>query len=76
MFETGIGRAQNLQVAALLPQSRAHDLSPSSRYFSKDVLVNPITMDNGYIEADNFMNISIDESALASMTVDKIILEK
>ena len=76
MFETGIGRGQNLQIAALLPDAKAHDLSPSSRYFSKDVLVNPITMDNGYIKADNFMNISIDEPALASMTIDKIILEK
>lgn len=76
MFETGIGRAQNLQVAALLPQSRAHDLSPSSRYFAKDVLIKPITMDNGHIAADNFMNIDIDEDALASMTTDKIILSK
>ena len=29
MFETGIGRAQNLQLAALLPVARAHDQSPS-----------------------------------------------
>jgi O-succinylbenzoate synthase len=76
MFETGIGRSQNLQVATLLPAARAHDLSPSSRYFAKDVLVKPITMDNGHIAADNFMNIDIDEDALAAMTTDKIVLNK
>jgi len=76
MFETGIGRAQNLQLAALLPEARAHDLSPSSRYFAKDVLIKPITMDNGHIAADNFMNIDIDEDVLAEMTTDNIILNK
>jgi O-succinylbenzoate synthase len=76
MFETGIGRAQNLQIAALLPEAKAHDLSPSSRYFAKDILLKPISMDNGHIEADNFMNISVDEEALTGMTIDKIILKK
>ena len=76
MFETGIGRAQNLQLAALLPNAKAHDLSPSSRYFSRDVLVQPVTMENGFIAADNFMNIEIDEEALRSMTTAKIMLTK
>ena len=76
MFETGIGRAQNLQLAALLPEAKAHDLSPSSRYFSKDVLTQPISMKNGHIEAEHFMNVSIDEQALENMTTEKIILKK
>ena len=76
MFETGIGRAQNLQIAALLPDAKAHDLSPSSRYFLKDVLMKPISMENGHIDAGDFMNVSINEKALDSMTIDKIILKK
>ena len=75
MFETGIGRAQNLQLAALLPETKAHDLSPSSRYFLSDVLAEPITMEHGYIAADNFMNIEIDEEAMAAMTIDNIVLK-
>jgi len=74
MFETGIGRAQNLQVARLLPDAKAHDLSPSNRYFIKDVLLNPISMVNGYIKENAFMNIEVDQQAIESMTVDKIIL--
>ena len=75
MFETGIGRAQNLQVAALLKDAKAHDLSPSSRYFSKDVLEVPIAMDNGHIDAEYFMNVKVDEQALERMTVHKITLK-
>jgi o-succinylbenzoate synthase len=75
MFETGIGRAQNLQIAALLPQATAHDLSPSSRYFSRDVLVEPITMNDGYVGCENFMNIEVDEAAIDEMTIDKIVLQ-
>lgn len=74
MFESGIGRAQNLQLASLLPDAKAHDLSPSSRYFTKDVLQEPISMDNGFINTENFMHVEVDEEALDSMTVNKIIL--
>lgn len=76
MFETGIGRAQNLQIAALLPHAKAHDLSPSSRYFTRDVLTNPIQMDQGYISQDQFMEVEIDEEVLESMIIDKIVLKK
>ena len=76
MFETGIGRAQNLQLAALLPDAKAHDLSPSSRYFSKDVLSHPISMKNGHVETEDYMNVSIDKQALELMTIEKIILKK
>ena len=74
MFESGIGRAQNLQLASLLPDAKAHDLSPSSRYFTKDVLQEPISMDNGFINTENFMHVEVNDEALDSMTVNKIIL--
>jgi len=74
MFESGIGRAQNLQIASLLPDAVAHDLSPSSRYFTRDVLKRPITMENGFIDAKYFMDIEVDAEAIDSMTVDKIVL--
>ncbi len=76
MFETGVGRAQNLQIAALIHGAKAHDLSPSGRYFTRDVLTAPITMQEGYIAAADFNRVTVDEEALASMTTEHIILRK
>jgi o-succinylbenzoate synthase len=76
MFETGIGRAQNLQLAAMLPNARAHDLSPSSRYFAEDVLQDPIQMEDGKISANLFMQPTVDEDVLRRMNVSRIVLKK
>ncbi len=74
MFETGIGRALNLQIASFLTDAKAHDQSPSNRYFKKDVLKTPIGMENGFIESDYFMNTEIDESAFDELTIDELSL--
>lgn len=76
MFETSIGRALNLQVASLLPEAKAHDLSPSSRYFERDLVTRPIAMNNGFIARSEYENISIDEDAIADLLVEKITLKK
>jgi O-succinylbenzoate synthase len=52
MFETGIGRLQNLELAAYLPNATAHDLSPSSRYFKEDIIAPEIEMKNGFINVE------------------------
>ena len=75
MFETGIGRAQNLQIASFLLNAKAHDQSPSSRYFTKDILVNTIEMENGFIHASYFLNPQIDENAFQELTVKSLSLE-
>ena len=69
MFETGIGRAQNLQFAAMLPDAKAHDLSPSSRYFEVDLIKNPISMDSGFVDKHYFNNIDVDQETLSSLTI-------
>lgn len=74
MFETGIGRAQNLQIASFLQRAKAHDQSPSSRYFTQDVLVKPIEMDGGFIDSSYFFNPEIDEKALQELTVKSLSL--
>ena len=75
MFETGVGRTQNLRVAACLPQAAAHDLSPSSRYFSRDVIQEPIKMNaDGFVKIDHSAFLEIDEQALAQFTQRKIVL--
>ena len=74
MFETSIGRALNLQVASLLPKAKAHDLSPSNRYFKRDLVENPIMMTKGFINKDKFDSIIIDQKAITEMTMSKLDL--
>ena len=69
MFETGIGRAQNLQIASFLTDAKAHDQSPSNRYFKKDVLQTPIQMENGFINSDFFINPEVEEEIFDQLTI-------
>ncbi|RMG25992.1 MAG: hypothetical protein D6730_09855 [Bacteroidetes bacterium] len=74
MFETGIGRSLNLRLAAYMTQARAHDLSPSHRYFEKDVLSRPIEMDEaGYINPHN-LPTEVDESVLHTYCLHREVL--
>lgn len=77
MFETGIGRLANLRVAALLPKAKAHDLSPSNRYFSRDIVANPITMNHeGYIIFEDDGPVEVDEQAIDAFLVEHVPLPK
>lgn len=74
MFETGIGRNANLRVAARLPDAEAHDLSPSQRYFTRDVVQDPAVMDNGRVAIVDDMPPVIDEDAFADLLVQRDVL--
>ncbi len=77
MFETGVGRWANLRVAACLPAAGAHDLSPSRRYFSTDVVRRPVEMDgDGYVDLSDDSPVEIDEQAFERLLVDRVALEK
>lgn len=68
MFETGLGRILNLEFASFLPEARAHDLSPSSRYFVQDIVQQAVDMDaSGHIALTSLDN-SIDEAVLKQYT--------
>ncbi|MEO5589758.1 MAG: o-succinylbenzoate synthase [Gemmatimonadaceae bacterium] len=45
MLETGIGRAYNVALASLPGFTEPGDLSPSARYYERDIIVEPWTMD-------------------------------
>jgi O-succinylbenzoate synthase len=76
MFETGIGRALNVQVAARLPLARAHDLSPSSRYFARDIVAAPLTMDEtGFMNVPDQVAVEVDEAAVEAFCVEKRVLQ-
>ncbi len=76
MFETGVGRAQNLRYAACLPAAEAHDLSPSRRYFALDVLQQPIEMGaDGHVAVPD-APVELDEDVVEDLTVDRRVLVK
>lgn len=52
LLETGIGRAHNLALASLPGFTLPGDTSPSSRYFSEDIIDPPVTM-----SADGFIAV-------------------
>jgi O-succinylbenzoate synthase len=67
MFETGIGRSQNIQIASLLPKAIAHDLSPSQRYFETDILVKQIEMgSDGRTSVQAAKDMELNEAQLHS----------
>ena len=49
MLETGISRAHNIAIASLPHFSLPGDISASSRYWEKDIIVPEVTMENGQI---------------------------
>lgn len=77
MFETGVGRAANLRVAARLPAASAHDLSPPGSYLAADVVTPPMAMDaDGFVPLGDERPVTLDEEALAQLTTREIVLEK
>ena len=77
MFETGVGRLANLRVAARLPNARAHDLSPSNRYFKLDIVQKPITMTaSGHIQLSNDSPVELDKANFDQCLTNKISLIK
>jgi O-succinylbenzoate synthase len=49
MLETGIGRAYNIALASLPNFTLPGDLSPSARYWQRDVITEPWMMNEGMV---------------------------
>ncbi|MEL0075729.1 MAG: enolase C-terminal domain-like protein, partial [Ilumatobacter sp.] len=49
MLETGIGRAANAMLAALDGFTLPGDISASSRFWARDIVVDPITVVDGHV---------------------------
>jgi o-succinylbenzoate synthase len=69
MLETGIGRAYNVALASLPNFSLPGDLSPSARYWHRDVVTPEWTMD-----ADGMVPVPTDRPGLG-VTVDRDFLD-
>jgi len=72
MFETGIGRLANLELASYLPNAKAHDLSPSARYFEEDIINPEVTMNNGFVDLKSLESCVVAEEILAKYTTERI----
>lgn len=71
MFETGIGRMLNLRMASYLSEARAHDLSPSDRYFVEDIIQPSVQMNEGKVDIKSLTHCKIEMDLLAKYTTDK-----
>jgi O-succinylbenzoate synthase len=73
MLETGIGRAHNLALATLPGFTLPADLSASSRYWDRDVIVPEITVRDGRIRVPDGPGIGfeVDREFIASVTERK-----
>lgn len=70
MFETGIGRTLNLRMASYLPSARAHDLSPSDRYFLEDIIQPSVQMNNGKVNMESLKNCKIKIDLIEKYMID------
>lgn len=76
MFETGIGRLANLELASFLPNAKAHDLSPSARYFQEDIISPEVTMNKGFVELSTLKSCVVIAEILAKYTTERIDIVK
>ncbi|HEU4507334.1 MAG TPA: o-succinylbenzoate synthase [Pyrinomonadaceae bacterium] len=61
MLESGIGRAHNIALASLPGFTLPGDISASSRYFARDVIVPPVTVSaNGFVEVPHGAGLGFD----------------
>lgn len=73
MLESGIGRAYNVALGSLPGFTLPGDLSPSSRYWERDIIREPWTMDkSGRVRVPlnrNGIGVDVDESFIDDLTV-------
>jgi O-succinylbenzoate synthase len=79
MLETGIGRAYNVALASLPGFTEPGDLSPSARYWSRDVVTPAWTMDDeGYVRVPLDRpgpGVDVDVDYIDGLTVRSAVLD-
>ena len=72
MLESGIGRAYNVALASLPNFSLPGDLSPSARYWARDIVSPEWTMDADglvHVPRSSGLGITVDEDRIEALTV-------
>lgn len=78
MLETGIGRAANAALAALPGFTLPGDVSASDRFYTRDIVTEPIVLDDGHVRVPtgSGLGVEIDAVALDDFTVDRVELRR
>lgn len=78
MLETGIGRAANAALAALPGFTLTGDVSASDRFYSRDIVRDPIVLDGGHVRVPTGpgIGVEIDPVALEDATVTRVELRR
>ncbi|MCR2800244.1 o-succinylbenzoate synthase [Microbacterium sp. zg-Y818] len=78
MLETGIGRAANAALAALPGFTLPGDVSASDRFYPRDIVTDPIVLEDGHVRVPTGpgIGIEIDPVALADFTVARETLRR
>lgn len=78
MLETGIGRAANAALAALPGFTLTGDVSASDRFYSRDIVRDPIVLDGGHVRVPTGpgIGVEIDPVALEDATVARVELRR
>ncbi|CAI9391103.1 o-succinylbenzoate synthase [Microbacterium sp. T2.11-28] len=74
MLETGIGRAANAALAALPGFTLTGDVSASDRFYRRDIVTEPIVLEDGHVRVPSGpgIGVEIDATALDEVTVDRV----
>lgn len=77
-LETGIGRAANAALAALPGFTLTGDVSASDRFYSRDIVRDPIVLDGGHVRVPTGpgIGVEIDPVALEDATVARVELRR
>jgi O-succinylbenzoate synthase len=71
MLESGVGRAYNVALASLPNFLKPGDISPSARYWERDVVTPEWTMQDGSIAVPSRpgIGVAVDRERIESLTV-------
>lgn len=76
MLETGIGRAMNVALASLPNFTLPGDVSASDRFWSRDIVTDPIRLENGWVSIPegHGSGVTLDTEFLDSITTSRVEL--
>ena len=77
MVETGIGRAANAALAALPGFTLPGDISASSRFYARDIVRDPITVEGGHVEVPTGpgLGFELDHDFLDAITTSSEVVD-
>jgi O-succinylbenzoate synthase len=78
MLETGIGRAANAALAALPGFTLPGDISASTRFYARDIVVEPITIDDGHVTVPTTpgLGFELDRAFLDTVTTRRLGVDR